>query len=237
MSNIFVGYLGVEIMAYTTGIKVWMNISLSLYGGRNESLWTRFSSLPLVRRVSFQNQILLFGLFHLFFSLFIYKSILWLGLLLMDELSHALTPLYPSSGGVGSSGQPPLPSPSDPFSAHIPVSQDPEENPPGGSNPRVHHQQDQTSAPPDVGQKKRESVLEKHLKRHCQLGEVRTKYPQLNSTDTDYQYLAKNMAISQLDTDTKTDSEIADLAAVITNYHQIKSLLDDFLASSFKADD
>jgi len=60
--------LGVEIMDYTNGIKVWMSISLSLCGGHNSSLWTRFSSLPLVRRVSFQKQILLFGLFLYFFS-------------------------------------------------------------------------------------------------------------------------------------------------------------------------
>lgn len=60
----------------------------------------------------------------------------------MDELSKALYPFYPVSGGMnlGSSGQPPLPS--DPF---IPVSQDPEENPPGTSQPLVHQQQDQTS--------------------------------------------------------------------------------------------
>jgi len=173
----------------------------------------------------------------MFFYLFIYKIILWLGLLLMDELSRALAPFYPSSGGVGSSGQPPLPSPSDPFSAHIPVSQDPEDNPPGGSHPLVHHQQDQTSAPPDAGQKKLESVLEKHLKRHSKLGEVRTKYPQLNSAGIDYTDLAKKMAISQLDTDMKPDSEMADLAAYLKNYQKMKSLLDDFLAFYFREDD
>lgn len=116
----------------------------------------------------------------------------------MDELSKALYQFYPASGGMnlGSSGQPPLPS--DPF---IPLSQDPEENPPGGSQPLVHQQQDQTSAPQvtAVGQQKLESVLLKHLKRHCKLVKVRHKYPQLNSTEVDYLYLAKNMAISQFD--------------------------------------
>lgn len=103
-------------MAYTNGIKVWMSISLSFYGyygGPKESLWTPFSSLPLVRRVSFQKQILLFFFLQLIFSLFIYKILLSTGWLLMDELSKALSPFYPSSGGMnlGSSGQPPLPSP------------------------------------------------------------------------------------------------------------------------------
>lgn len=103
-------------MAYTNGIKVWMSISLSFYGyygGPKESLWTPFSSLPLVRRVSFQKQILLFLFIKLIFSLFIYKILLSTGWHLMDELSKALSPFYPSSGGMnlGSSGQPPLPSP------------------------------------------------------------------------------------------------------------------------------
>ncbi|KAK4337512.1 hypothetical protein RND71_043839 [Anisodus tanguticus] len=221
------------VLSHSKPYLILVSISLSLYGGENHFLWTRFSSLPS------QKKSLLFGLFHLFFALCFFKSLLWLGLLLMDELSKALFPFYPSSMGmhVGSSGQPPLPSPSDPGSFHIPVSQDPEENPPGGSHPPVHQQQDETSAPHNLGQKKIEAVLEKHLRRHCQLVEVRTKYPQLNSTEIDYYYLAKNMAISQLDTDLKTDSEIADLAASVKNYKNIKSLLDDFLDSYYKEDD
>lgn len=151
------------------------------------------------------------------FFLYLYKILLSTGLLLMDELSKALYQFYPASGemNLGSSGQPPLPS--DPF---IPVSQDPEDNPPEGSQPLVHQQQDQTSAPQvtAVGQQKLESVLLKHIKRHCQLVEVQNKYPQLNSTEVDSLYLAKNMAISQFDTDTKSDSEMADLAASIGNY-------------------
>lgn len=103
-------------MAYTKGRKVWMSIYLFIfcyYGGPKEYLWTQFSSLPLVRRVSFQKQILSFLFLKLLFSLLIYKIQLSTGLLLMDELSKALYPFYPSSGGMnlGSSGQPPLPSP------------------------------------------------------------------------------------------------------------------------------
>lgn len=153
----------------------------------------------------------------------------------MDELSKALYQFYPASGemNLGSSGQPPLPS--DPF---IPVSQDPEDNPPEARRDLVHQQQDQTSAPQvtAVGQQKLESVLLKHIKRHCQLLEVKKKYPQLNSSEVDYLYLAKNMAISQFDTDTKSDSEMADLAASIGNYKKIKIILDYFIASYFQED-
>lgn len=42
-------------MAYTNGIKVWMSISLyfyGYYGGPKESLWTPFSSLPLLSNLS-----------------------------------------------------------------------------------------------------------------------------------------------------------------------------------------
>lgn len=44
------------------------------------------------------------------------------------------------------------------------------------------------------------------------------------------------MAISQLDTDMKTDSEIADLAACIGNYRKIQIILDNFLADYYKED-
>lgn len=145
----------------------------------------------------------------------------------MDELQRAVAQFIPSvSGGMnlGSGGQPPLPSPSDPF---LPVSQDPEEDQPGGSH-RFGHQQTA------VGQQKMESVLQKHIRRHCQFEEVRNKYPQLASTEVDYGCLAKKMAISQFDCDTKTDMEIGKLASSIGRYADIKSIIVDFFDENFQ---
>lgn len=48
--------------------------------------------------------------------------------------------------------------------------------------------------------------------------------------------IALNCAISQFDTDKKTDSEMADLAACIGSYRKIQILLDHFLAEYFKED-
>lgn len=196
------------------------------------------SSLPFVKGMPKREQIFWFNIAKLVSVLVLSKLSFALGYVFMDELQRAVDQFIPSASGgmnLGSSGQPPLPSPSDPF---LPVSQDPEENPPGGSQAFVHQEQDQTSAQvTTVGQQKLESVLLKHIKRHCQLVEVRHKYPQLNSTEVDSLYLAKKMAISQFDTDTKTDSEMADLAACIGNYRKIRILLDHFFAENWKEDD
>lgn len=202
----------------------------------SNTLYRFFSSLPFVKNMPKRVQILLFIIAKLISVLVLSRVALSFGYILMEDLHRAVAQFYPSTSGgmnLGSSGQPPLPS--DTF---IPVSQDPEDNPPEGSLPLVHQQQDQTSAPQvtAVGQQKLESVLLKHINRHCRLVEVRNKYPQLNSTEVDYLYLAKNLAISQFDTDTKTDSEMADLAAHIGNYRKIKILLDHFLEEYFKED-
>ncbi|YP_008992381.1 hypothetical protein Salmi_Mp115 (mitochondrion) [Salvia miltiorrhiza] len=190
-----------------------------------------FTSLPLVRDMPKESQIILYILTRFLFLFVIYKQLVDLGYAFMNELQQAVAPFLQPSGGIGgSSGQPPLPS--DPFIPLVaPAPDDPEENPPG--QPLFHQQQND----PAVGQQKLESVLVKHLKRHCRLVDVRKKYPQLNSTEVDSLYFAKNLAISQLDTDTKTDSEMEALADYLTkNAKKRKTLLDDFLAEYSKED-
>lgn len=55
--------LELEIVAYTN---VWMKIS-HCFGGPKQYLWTQFRSLPLVRGLSFQKQILMYCIFDTLF--------------------------------------------------------------------------------------------------------------------------------------------------------------------------
>lgn len=212
--------------------RIQVGLSYGLYFGYINS----FCQWRVVRRLPLTKRLLLYAVVKVVLLVIlgsICRSLFHLWMDELGELGKALVPFYPSSAGmhVGSSGgQPPLPSPSDPFL--IPVWLDSEENPQGVSHPPVHQQQDPASAP---GQLKMQSLLEKHMRRHCQKSEVREKYPQLNSTEIDYLDFAKKMAISELDTDGKTDNEKLHLVQSI-QYREIRSLLDDFLEKYFKED-
>lgn len=52
---------GLERMACTNGIKVWIQIS---HDFGQQYLWTQFRSLPLVRGLSFQKQIIMYCFFY-----------------------------------------------------------------------------------------------------------------------------------------------------------------------------
>jgi len=68
------------------------------------SMWTLFSSLPLMRRVSLQNRRLL----YVIFLLLIYKVVFGMGsYLLMNELERAVQQFYTPSGGLGGGFNPP----------------------------------------------------------------------------------------------------------------------------------
>lgn len=71
-------------------------------------LWSFFSSLPLVRRVSFPKGFLLYFGFKMLF----YFLVFGLVSLFMDQLWQAVSQFYPASGGIGGGFNPP-PSPSD----------------------------------------------------------------------------------------------------------------------------
>lgn len=99
-------------------------------------LFPYFTSLPIVKLLPDKQQKILFCVVRCIFFMLLSRALLDLGYLWMDELFEAVRPFYnPSSGGAGPSGQPPLPSPSDPF--NLAFSQDQEENRPEGSHAPV----------------------------------------------------------------------------------------------------
>ena len=81
------------------------------------------------------------------------------------------------------------------------------------------------------------SILERHLRRHCASQAVAQKYPHFKDfTPEDFTYFAKNIAISQLDIDCKTEMEIESLAEYIREYQRMKTLLNQFFDSYYEND-
>lgn len=200
---------------------------LLLLSDLNRRFFSFFSSIPGLAGMRIEGKYFLFSLVQLLLRLLLAKAALQAGILCMDELRQAVVPfLGSSSGGFG--GQPPLPSPSESPFLHLPPYSDGEENRPGGSQGFIHQQ---ASTPP--GQEKLESVLMAHIEGHAKKDKVLEQYPQLPSLQLNYRYLAKNFAICQLDADTKSDAELADLATCIRNYKKIRVLLDQFFEDSF----
>lgn len=208
-----------------------------------------FFQLPLVRRQPFQIQILLYTVVKLLFLVVIYSGSRSLFVLFMDDLTRAVAPFLPGSGGIHEGGfsQPPTPTPPPDNSGLglIPGAQNEGDLPnsyPSGSSQEAH-QEDQPGsshlAPHqgEVGQKKLISILERHLRRHCASQAVVQKYPHFKDfTQEDLTYFAKNIAISQLDIDSKTDMEIGSLAEYIRNYKTMKTLLNLFFESYYGND-
>lgn len=87
-------------------------ISLSFFLSGNTNLFSFFSSLPLVRKVSFPIRILFYILMKVIFFFMISSVFFPLVHLFMDELQKAVAQFYPSSSGgmYGASSTPPGPS-------------------------------------------------------------------------------------------------------------------------------
>ncbi|CAK7324599.1 unnamed protein product [Dovyalis caffra] len=104
-----------------------------------------------------------------------------------------------------------------------------DEGQPGSSHLAPHQR--------EVGQNKLVSILEQHLRTHCSQQAITEKDPQVkNWTQEDFHYLAQHMAISEFDSDTKTNNEMGDLAKHIRPYKRVKTLLDQYLDKRFSDD-
>ena len=88
------------------------------------------------------------------------------------------------------------------------------------------------------GQKRLLSVLERHLRRHCASPARIHKYPYVvDWKQEDFHYFAQHIAISELDSDTKTDIEMGNLADYLQNSTKLKTILDQFLEKYYQNDD
>ncbi|KAJ8746887.1 hypothetical protein K2173_010159 (mitochondrion) [Erythroxylum novogranatense] len=110
---------------------------------------------------------------------------------------------------------------------------------PSGSSQEAHQEGHPGSSHPHLdphqGKRKLVSELTRHIKKHCASQVISEKYP--FALEEDPQYFAENLAISILDIDTKTDSEIMDLAKFLKNYQKAKSLIDLFFEQYYREDD
>lgn len=187
---------------------------------------------PLRKRISPQGSIYI----SLFCSLILLKLFYLLGALLMDELHQAVAPFLHASGGINEGGfsQPPIPTPPPENSGLglLPGAQREEDRPDpnhyaSGSSQEAHQG--------GVAKKKLYIVLKKLFTKYCASQAVAEKYPYLKEEDFDY--FARNFAISQLDIDdNKSDVEIANLSKYINNLNRMKPLLDNFFESYFNGD-
>lgn len=205
-----------------------MYIFLAFYLSGHLSIFSFVNSLPLVRKLSFQIRIFLYALVKLLFFLLILKIFYSLGYLFMDELQRAVAQFYPStSGGIHEGGfsQPPTTPPENSGLGLIPGAQSEEDRP--DSN---HY----ASGSSQEAKEKLLAILKRHLRKHCASQAVAQKYPYLKDLkQDDFNYFAQHIAISELEIESKTDREIAELADYILNYNRVKTLLDLFFETDF----
>ena len=215
------------------------------YSTTKDSFLDKFFTYRFYLPAFLDFRILFYAIFHLILWFGITKIILWSGYLFMDELQRALSQFYPASGGGGFSQLPtPTPPPENYGLGLIPGAQG-EGDQPGsnhyasGSSQEAHPEGQPGSshlAPQGVeGQKRLLSVLERHLRRHCASPARIHKYPYVvDWKQEDFHYFAQHIAISELDSDTKTDIEMGNLADYLKNYKKLKTLLDQYLKKRFE---
>lgn len=211
---------------------MYINFFLYLYICKDKIV---LNSLPLVRKVPKRVRILVFRIGKVIGGLVLSKVALELGYVLMDDLTRAVAQFYyPPSGGIneGWFSQPPTPTPPPENSGVglIPGAQS------EGESPDPNHY---ASGSSQAGKNQLFSVLERHLRRYCASQAVAHKFPYLKDRkQEDFDYFAQHFSITELDIESKTEVEIAELSTYIKkNYNRVKTLFSFFFESYFKKDD
>ena len=211
-------------MFYSVCATLYLRILLS-----SEILIRFFCSFTLVKKIPESIKIYFFFLGKMLCLLLMSKFFFSLGYLFMDELQRAVAQFYPSTSGGMNGGFNPSPVPEN-SSILAAASHETEGQPEPGSSHLAPHQV-------EVGKKKLLGVLERHLRKHCLSPEVRKKFPQVvDWQQEDFKYFTENLAISELDVETLTDSQINDLAEYIRAYSKIKTVLNQYLDTRFSDD-
>lgn len=182
--------------------------------------------LPIIKQLPVKVQMVVSAVVQLLCLFLIYHLYRSSFLLLMDELTQALTQFYPTSGGLSMNGgfnPPPVPE----NSCILAAASHEAEGQPGSSHLAPYQ---------DQGEKKLLSVIERHLQKHCVSPEIQTQFPDVvDWKQEDFQYFAKKLAISELDIDRKSDFQMEDLANYLKeNPRKWKLLLSQALEKHFK---
>lgn len=87
-----------------------------------------------------------------------------------------------------------------------------------------------------AGQKKLFAILKRHLRRYCASQAVAQKFPYFQGWEQEEleEYFSRHISISELEIESQSDIEMADLANYIQNYNRVKTLFDFFFESYLK---
>lgn len=185
---------------------------------------------PMVRRVPKDVRIILFRIGKVLFVLVLYRILLSLGLLLMDDLSRAVAPFLPSSSGgglpgvfntpPGSSGEPSLPLP------YFHENENEKERmiiessaaSVGDLLAEAEAEELTSTFDQDTGAgvdreiwNEIELTLESKLRTYCRRPRVVNRFPNRNFSDLNFSELAKHMAREDLDLSCKSTEQLLEM--------------------------